>query len=51
MGMMGLKGSNQGRKYSWNRINEADRDKVVEIALEKPELFIQRACLAYYRHL
>ena len=23
---------------SWNKINEADRDKVVEIALEKPEL-------------
>lgn len=23
---------------SWNKINESDRDKVVEIALEKPEL-------------
>ena len=26
------------RPSSWNRINELDRDKVVEIALEKPEL-------------
>ena len=26
------------RVGSWNRINNADRDKVVEIALEKPEL-------------
>ena len=25
---------------SWNKINEADRDKVVEIALEKPEFII-----------
>jgi len=26
------------RKGAWNKINEADRDKVVEISLEKPEL-------------
>ena len=26
------------RKSSWNRINQVDRDKVVEIALEQPEL-------------
>jgi len=37
-GYDGLKRKLSGRKYSWNRINEADRDKVVEIALEKPEL-------------
>ncbi len=37
-GYDGLKRKQSGLKYSWNRINEADRDKVVEIALEKPEL-------------
>lgn len=37
-GYDGLKRKQSGQKYSWNRINEADRDKVVEIALEKPEL-------------
>jgi len=26
------------RKGAWNKINEADRDKVLEISLEKPEL-------------
>ena len=34
-GLKRRKGSNQA---VWNKINEADRDKVVEIALEKPEL-------------
>ena len=37
-GYDGLKRKPLRRKQSWNRINEADRDKVVEIALEKPEL-------------
>ena len=37
-GYMGLARKPSSRKGSWNKINEADRDKVVEIALEKPEL-------------
>jgi len=37
-GYDGLKRKSSGIKCSWNRINEADRDKVIEIALEKPEL-------------
>jgi len=37
-GYAGLARKPSSQKYSWNRINEADRDKVVEIALEKPEL-------------
>jgi hypothetical protein len=37
-GYDGLKRKQSVREHSWNRINEADRDKVVEIALEKPEL-------------
>ena len=37
-GYDGLKRKQPGQKISWNRINETDRDKVVEIALEKPEL-------------
>lgn len=37
-GYDGLKRKRSGQVVSWNRINEADRDKVVEIALEKTEL-------------
>jgi len=37
-GYDGLVRKQSSQKYSWNRINEADRDKVVEIALEKPVL-------------
>ena len=37
-GYDGLARNSNKREGSWNRINEADRDKVVEIALEKPEL-------------
>lgn len=37
-GYDGLKRKQSRRKTSWNKINQADRDKVVEIALEKPEL-------------
>jgi len=37
-GYDGLKRKPSRRKHSWNRINESDRDKVVEIALERPEL-------------
>ena len=39
-GYDGLKRRSSSQRYSWNRINEADRDKVVEIALEKPELLL-----------
>lgn len=37
-GYDGLARKRSNRSGSWNRINEADRDKVVEISLEKPEL-------------
>ena len=37
-GYQGLARKPSSRVGSWNSINEADRDKVVEIALEKPEL-------------
>ena len=37
-GFEGLARKASKRVGSWNRINNADRDKVVEIALEKPEL-------------
>jgi putative transposase len=38
MGFDGLARKSSKRTGSWNKINMADRDKVVEIALEKPEL-------------
>ncbi len=38
LGFEGLARKPSRRKGSWNRINEQDRDKVLEIALEKPEL-------------
>ena len=37
-GYMGLARKTSSKKGSWNKINNADRDKVVEIALGKPEL-------------
>ena len=37
-GFDGLKRKKSNRSGSWNKINESDRDKVVELALEKPEL-------------
>lgn len=37
-GYDGLARKPSKREGTWNRINNADRDKVVEIALEKPEL-------------
>lgn len=37
-GFDGLARKKSTRNGSWNKINEADRDKVVEISLEKPEL-------------
>jgi len=37
-GYEGLERKKVKRNVSWNTINEADRDKVVEIALEKPEM-------------
>jgi putative transposase len=37
-GYDGLAKKKVQRNTSWNRIHDADRDKVVEIALEKPEL-------------
>ena len=37
-GYDGLSRNKSKREGSWNKINQADRDKVVEIALEKPEL-------------
>ena len=37
-GYSGLARKASRRKGSWNRINDADRDTVVEIALSKPEL-------------
>jgi len=37
-GYDGLARKRSNRSGSWNRINEADRNKVVEISLEKPEL-------------
>jgi len=37
-GYEGLARKPSKRQGSWNKINELDRDKVVEIALEKPEL-------------
>ena len=45
-GYDGLKRKQSPTKHSWNKINEADRDKVVEIALEKPELSSRE--LAWY---
>ena len=38
MGYDGLARRSGNRKEVWNKINLADRDKVVEIALERPEL-------------
>ncbi len=38
LGYEGLARKPSKRQGSWNRINEQDRDKVVEIALERPEL-------------
>lgn len=38
LGYEGLARKPSKRQGSWNRINEADRDKVLEIALDKPEL-------------
>lgn len=37
-GFEGLARKSSKRSGTWNKINEQDRDKVVEIALEKPEL-------------
>ena len=37
-GYDGLARRQPERKTTWNKINQADRDRVVEIALEKPEL-------------
>ena len=37
-GYDGLARRSGNRKEVWNKINLADRDKVVEIALERPEL-------------
>ena len=37
-GVEGLSRKRSRINTSWNRINDSDRDKVVEIALEKPEL-------------
>lgn len=37
-GYDGLARTKVKRQTTWNRISDADRDKVVEIALEKPEL-------------
>lgn len=37
-GYEGLKRKQGSRATTWNRINDADRDKVIEIALERPEL-------------
>lgn len=37
-GYEGLARKTSGRNSSWNRINTADRDKMVEIALQKPKL-------------
>jgi putative transposase len=37
-GYDGLARKKVNRQTSWNRISDVDRDKVVEIALEKPEL-------------
>lgn len=37
-GYDGLARKSLNRKEVWNKINSADRDKVVEIALERPEL-------------
>lgn len=37
-GFDGLARKSANRKEVWNRINVADRDKVVEVALERPEL-------------
>ena len=37
-GYDGLARKRSKRTGSWNRINDADRDTVVEIALSKPEL-------------
>jgi putative transposase len=45
-GYDGLARSKSKRPGSWNKINDADRDKVVEIALEKPELSARE--LAWY---
>jgi transposase InsO family protein len=45
-GYEGLARKSTNSNGSWNRINTADRDKVVEIALEKPELSSRE--LAWY---
>lgn len=45
-GYEGLARKSANSNGSWNRINAADRDKVVEIALEKPELSSRE--LAWY---
>lgn len=37
-GLSGLARRKSERKTVWNKIHESDRDKIVEIALEKPEL-------------
>ena len=37
-GYDGLARKKSKRQGTWNKINQADRDKVIEIALEKPEL-------------
>ena len=37
-GFDGLARKKSNKTTPWNKINESDRDKVVEIALEKPEL-------------
>ena len=45
-GYDGLARKKVNRQTSWNQISDADRDKVVEIALEKPELSSRE--LAWY---
>jgi putative transposase len=45
-GYDGLTRKKVNRQTSWNQISDADRDKVVEIALEKPELSSRE--LAWY---
>jgi putative transposase len=45
-GYDGLARKNSDRSGSWNKINEADREKLVEISLERPELSSRE--LAWY---
>lgn len=45
-GFDGLARKQSKRLGTWNKINESDRDKIVEIALEKPELSSRE--LAWY---